>query len=161
MVHTTGFLLFPHNCGLGQIKTCVQQVGNSKYALVTFEVPTIMAPTLYLVVGIWMWHQSPTSLPSFAHVSVVGFHRIPFFLCLLSCRHFIKKCCKEILKMMYWATYAEDTHKNHQTQCRTYLYFCFYFGFEPPPATINVVCLYCQFLSHSMTPLGLQLCQWG
>ena len=80
-----------------------------------------------LVFPYWSLNLQPVSLP--LHVSVIGFHRILFFLCLLSCRHFIKKCCKELLKMMHRATYAEDTHKNHQTQWRAYLYFCFYFGF--------------------------------
>ena len=58
-----------------------------------------------LVFTYWSLNLQPVSLP--LHVSVIGFHRILFFLCLLSCRHFIKKCCKEILKMMHRATYAE------------------------------------------------------
>ena len=47
--------------------------------------------------------------------------------------------------------YAEGTHKNYRTQWRAYLYFCFYFGFTPLPASLEAVCLYCQFLSCSMT----------
>ena len=47
--------------------------------------------------------------------------------------------------------YAEGTHKNYRTQWRAYLYFCFYFGFTPLPASLEAVCLYCQFLTHSMT----------
>lgn len=56
------------------------------------------------------------------------------------------------LKKTRQAAYADGTHKNHKTQWRAYLYFCFSFDLEPLPATLDTVCLYCQFLSRSMTP---------
>ena len=55
---------------------------------------------------------------------------------------------------MRWAAYVDSTHKNHKTQA--YLYFCFSFDLKPLPATLNTVCLYCQFLSHSMTPPSIR-----
>ena len=39
---------------------------------------------------------------------------------------------------------------------RAYLYFCFSLDLEPLPATLDTVCLYCQFLSRSMTPQSIR-----
>ena len=52
--------------------------------------------------------------------------------------------------------YADGTHKNHKTQWRAYLFFCFSFDLKPLPATLDTVCLYCQFLSRSMTPMSVR-----
>lgn len=54
------------------------------------------------------------------------------------------------------AAYAEGTHKNHRTQWRAYLSFCFYFGLDYLPGSLDTVCLYCQFLSRSMTPQSVR-----
>ena len=60
------------------------------------------------------------------------------------------------LKKTRRAAYADGTHKNHKTQWRAYLYFCFSFDLEPLPATLDIICLYCQFLSRSMTPQSIR-----
>ena len=60
------------------------------------------------------------------------------------------------LKKTRQAVYADATHKNHKTQWRAYLYFGFSFDLKPLPATLDTVCLYCQFLSRSMTPRSIR-----
>lgn len=112
-----------------------------------------------LVFTYWSLNLQPVSLP--LHVSVIGFHRILFFLCLLSCRHFIKKCCKEI-KNDAPSNIRRGYPQESPDAMESLPLLLFLFRLcEPPPATINVMCLYCQFVSRSMTPLCLQLCQWG
>lgn len=54
------------------------------------------------------------------------------------------------------AAFAEGTHKNHVTQWRTYLAFCTYFSLTALPASIDIICLYCQFLSRSFTPVSVR-----
>ena len=49
------------------------------------------------------------------------------------------------------AAFAVGTQKNLKTQWRAYLLFCRYFGFSPVPSTVNIICLYAQFLSFSVT----------
>lgn len=56
------------------------------------------------------------------------------------------------LKKSRKAAYATGTSKNHRTQWRTYLYFTLHFNLVFLPASLHTVCLYCQFLSRSMTP---------
>lgn len=56
------------------------------------------------------------------------------------------------LKKSRKAAYATGTSKNHRTQWRTYLYFTLHFNLVFLPASLHTVCLYCQFLSWSMTP---------
>ena len=56
------------------------------------------------------------------------------------------------LKKTRRAAYADSMHKNHKTQWRASLHFCFSFDLKPLPATLDTVCLYCQFLSRSRTP---------
>jgi len=50
------------------------------------------------------------------------------------------------------AAYAQGTHKNHMVQWRTYLSFCYYFNLEALPASLETICLYCQYLSSFLTP---------
>ena len=50
------------------------------------------------------------------------------------------------------AAYAEGTQRNHRTQWRAFLMFCNYFNLCQVPASVDVLCLFCQFLSRSMTP---------
>lgn len=54
------------------------------------------------------------------------------------------------------AAYTAGTHKNHVTQWKSYIAFCLYFKFKPVPATSRVICLYCQFLSRSLTPQSIR-----
>lgn len=56
------------------------------------------------------------------------------------------------LKNSRKAAYATGTSKNHRTQWRTYLYFTLKFNLVSLPASLQTICLYCQFLSRSMTP---------
>lgn len=56
------------------------------------------------------------------------------------------------LKKSRKAAYATGTSKNHRTQWRTYLYFTLNFNFVSLPASLQTICLFCQFLSRSMTP---------
>lgn len=56
------------------------------------------------------------------------------------------------LKVTRRAAYAEGTHRNHITQWKTYLTFCYYFKFDALPAALDTVCLYCQYLSQFLTP---------
>jgi len=42
------------------------------------------------------------------------------------------------------------------TQWRSYFYFCLHFQLRPLPATLEVICLYCQFLSRSLTPQSVR-----
>lgn len=56
------------------------------------------------------------------------------------------------LKATRQAAFAVGTHKNHLTHWRTYFFFCLYFSLDPLPASVDTVCLYCQFLSRSLTP---------
>ena len=53
------------------------------------------------------------------------------------------------LRFTRCAAYAEGTHKNHQTQWRTFFLFCLYFDFSPLPASVDLLALYVQFLSSS------------
>ena len=96
------------------------------------------------------------------HVSVVGYY-LAFFLSLnnilFACLFFLDTLLSKLLgdlKKTRQAAYADGTHKNHKTQWRAYLYFCFSFNLKPLPATLDTVCLYCQFLSRSMTPLSIR-----
>ena len=54
------------------------------------------------------------------------------------------------------AAYADGTHKIHQTQWRAFLLFCGYFNLPPLPASLETLCLYCQFLSRSMIPASVR-----
>ena len=56
------------------------------------------------------------------------------------------------LKQSRKAAYATGTSKNHRTQWRTYLYFTLHFNLVFLPASLHTICLYCPFLSPSMTP---------
>ena len=60
----------------------------------------------------------------------------------------LKKICK--------AAYAAGTQKNHRTQWRSYLYFCLHFDLLFLPTSICTISLYCQFLTHSMTPPSIR-----
>lgn len=53
------------------------------------------------------------------------------------------------------ATYADGTHKNHQTQWHAFLLFCGYFQLTPVPASLETLSLFCQFLSRSMIPASV------
>ena len=48
--------------------------------------------------------------------------------------------------------YAAGTSRNHRTQWRTNLYFPLHFNLVFLPASLQTICLYCQFLSRSLTP---------
>ena len=61
------------------------------------------------------------------------------------------------LKKTRWAAYAAGTRKNHKTQWKAYLSFCLYFDLRAYlPALLDTVCLYCQFLSRSLTPQSVR-----
>ena len=60
------------------------------------------------------------------------------------------------LRLTRHAAYSEGTHKNHQTQWRTFFLFCVYFDFSPLPASVDILALYAQFLSHSFTPSSIR-----
>ena len=60
------------------------------------------------------------------------------------------------LKKTRRAAYAAGTRKNHRTQWKAYLSFCLYFDLPYLPASLDTVCLYCQFLSRSMTPQSVR-----
>ena len=60
------------------------------------------------------------------------------------------------LKKTRKAAYAAGTQKNHRTQWRSYLYFCLHFDLVFLPASICTISLYCQCLSHSMTPPSIR-----
>lgn len=60
------------------------------------------------------------------------------------------------LKVTRRSAYAAGTKRNHLTQWRSYLAFCLYFEFNPVPATSHLICLYCQFLSRSITPQSIR-----
>lgn len=60
------------------------------------------------------------------------------------------------LKVSRQAAFAAGTHKNHLTQWRTYFFFCLYFAFDPLPASVDTICLFCQFLSRSLTPASVR-----
>ena len=60
------------------------------------------------------------------------------------------------LKKTRRAAYAAGTRKNHRTQWKAYLSFCLYFDLPYLPASLDTVCLYCQFLSCSMTPQSVR-----
>ena len=55
------------------------------------------------------------------------------------------------LKKTRLAAYRPGTYQNLQSQWRAYLLFCLYFDFTPVPASENVLCLYVQFLSRTLT----------
>ena len=48
--------------------------------------------------------------------------------------------------------FAKGTYSNLRTQFRCYLGFCVYFARNPLPATVNTICAFVQFLSHSLKP---------
>lgn len=54
------------------------------------------------------------------------------------------------------AAYSDGTTKNLKTQWKAYLLFCSYFQFKPLPATSEMLCLYAQFLSRSITPNSIR-----
>ena len=56
------------------------------------------------------------------------------------------------LKATCQAVFAAGTHKNHLMHRQTYFFFCLYFSLDPLTASVDTVCLYCQFLSRSLTP---------
>ena len=60
------------------------------------------------------------------------------------------------LKKTRRAAYAAGTRKNHRTQWKAYLSFCLYFNLPYLPASLDTVCLYCQFLRCSMTPQSVR-----
>lgn len=60
------------------------------------------------------------------------------------------------LQLTRRAAYADGTHKNHQTRWRAFLLFCGYFQWTPLPASLETLCLYCQFLNRSMTPASVR-----
>ena len=60
------------------------------------------------------------------------------------------------LKVTRKAAFAAGTHKNHLTQWRTYLSFCLYFSLDFLPATVDTICLFCQFLNRSLTPASVR-----
>ena len=92
--------------------------------------------------------RNATSFRLCGYVSVIG--QYLFFLLSLIAT-LLQKLHKD-LKRTRRAAYAEGTHKNHRTQWKAYLYFCFYFGLQHLSASLETVCLYCQFLTRSMTP---------
>ena len=49
------------------------------------------------------------------------------------------------------AAYRPGTYRNLQSQWRAYLSFSFHFDFTPIPVSENVLCLYVQFLSRTLT----------
>ena len=59
------------------------------------------------------------------------------------------------------AAYAAGTSKNHRTQWRTYLYFTLKFNLVFLPSSLQTLCLYCQFLSRSMTPPSVRNYLYG
>ena len=63
-----------------------------------------------------------------------------------------RRALEEELKRTRLYAYAPGTQKNHRSQWKSYLAFCLYFDLTPIPATAHVVALYCQFLSHPLTP---------
>ena len=56
------------------------------------------------------------------------------------------------LKKSHKAAYAAGSSRNHRTQWRTYLYFTLHFNLVFLPSSLPTICLYCQFLSRSLTP---------
>ena len=60
------------------------------------------------------------------------------------------------LKKSRKAAYAAGTSRNHRTQWRTYLYFTLHFNLVFLPASLQTICLYCQFLSRSLTPPSIK-----
>lgn len=55
------------------------------------------------------------------------------------------------LKKTRLASYHPGTYQNLQSQWRAYLLLCLYFDFTPVPASENVLCLYVQFFSRTLT----------
>lgn len=60
------------------------------------------------------------------------------------------------LKKSRKAAYAAGTSRNHRTQWRTYLYFTIHFKLVFLPASVQTICLFCQFLSRSLTPPSIR-----
>ena len=60
------------------------------------------------------------------------------------------------LKKSRKAAYAAGTSRNHRTQWRTYLHFTLHFNLVFLPASLQTICLYCQFLSRSLTPPSIR-----
>lgn len=63
---------------------------------------------------------------------------------------------RQQLKISRRAAYSEGTQRNHRTQWRTYLSFCHYFSLVSLPATLDTICLFCQFLSQSLAPSSIR-----
>ena len=47
------------------------------------------------------------------------------------------------------AAFAQGTTGNLRSQAKAFLMFCYYYGVNPFPATLDTVCMYAQFLSRS------------
>ena len=52
--------------------------------------------------------------------------------------------------------FARGTYSNLRTQFRCYFGFCVYFGRTPLPASLDTLCGFVQFLSHSITPPSIK-----
>lgn len=63
---------------------------------------------------------------------------------------------RDALKLSRRAAYSEGTSSNLRTQWRAYLLFCSYFKFRSVPTNSNIICLYAQFLSFSITPQSIR-----
>lgn len=63
---------------------------------------------------------------------------------------------KRDLQQTRRSAYAQGTQKNHRTQWRAYVLFCNYFSLRAVPASAEVLSLFCQFLSRSLTPESLR-----
>ncbi len=57
---------------------------------------------------------------------------------------------KQQLQASQKAAFAEGTYKNLQIQWKLYLEFCKDYQLQPVPVSVEVLCLYCQFLSNRM-----------
>ena len=80
---------------------------------------------------------------------------LPISMWLIACNFSADPVFSQLsqdLKKSHKAAFATGTSKNHRTQWRTYLYFTLHFNLVFLPASLQTICLYCQFLSRSMTP---------
>ena len=57
----------------------------------------------------------------------------------------LKKETRKSLKNAY----AVGTRKNLKTQWRSFLLFCNFYNLQALPCSLDIICLYCQFLSRS------------
>ena len=80
---------------------------------------------------------------------------LPISMWLIACNFSADPVFSQLsqdLKKSRKAAFATGTSKNQRTQWRTYLYFTLHFNLVFLPASLQTICLYCQFLSRSMTP---------